>query len=413
MDYILESNSALLQDSYFLVRAAACQEEKFKAQTEIQQLCEELEYHRSLMAEAHQVTELAASLYEALQQVSLLSPAYYFPLRGFIAAMQEVYVVKDRPLVLFNTEKLPGSTTPEVKNRMVTEMLLKYRNCLMKSHYAVLKLLVSVALLHNKHPCPEVERRAFLGGLQDGEQLVSQSSCALPGWIPSHVHRQLVSLENIPAFEGLIASLSACPKQWEEYLCFPSSTVAGPVPCLSHAHLTLLQRALLWKTMVPACLEGLADAMAVYHLCLPGQTAESEAQLLGNPKGLLKHIINHKGPIILTLASPKRERWKSVEPLRLIDQVICCGAETKKVKSQQLEPAYISAALDDVLTADCVFGSGTSHLFWDSLGHKHHSPHAGSSCEKWPLADFQQLPSVRTLGWKYCASPPSADLVFQ
>lgn len=344
MDYILESNSALLQDSYFLVRSAACQEEKFKAQTEIQQLSEELEYHRSLMAEAHQVTELAASLYEALQQVSLLSPIYYFPLRGFITAMQEVYVKKDRPLVLFNTEKLPGSTTPEVKNQMVTEMLLKYRTCLMESHYAVLKLLVSVALLQNKHLCPEVERLAFLRGLQDSEQLdtVSPSSCALPSWIPSHVHQQLISLENIPAFEGLMASLSACPKQWEEYLRFPSSAVARPVPCLSHAHLTLLQRALLWKTMIPDCLEGLADAMAVYHLCLPEQTAESEAQLIGNPKGLLKYIIKHKGPIILTLASPKRERWKSVQPLRLIDQLIRSGAETKKVKhyflasSQQL-----------------------------------------------------------------------------
>lgn len=333
MDYIMEANAAVLKDSNFLFLSTICQEVKYRAQTEIQQLNEELEYHRSLMAEAHHIIRLAVSLYEALQQVSSLSPIYYFPLRGFITSMQEVFVSKDEPLVLFNAEKSPASRSPEVKNQMVTELLLKYMPCLIKSHYAALKLLVSVALLQNNHLCSELERTAFLRGLQDGEQSasLSQPDCALPSWIPSQAHQQLVSMEKIPAFEGLIASLSACPDQWQEYLCSPSSTVCEPVPCPSHCHLTLLQRALLWKTIIPDCLQGLADAMAVYQFSSPGQTAKNAAHLIGNPKGLLECIVKHKGPIILTLASSKRDKWKSVHPLLLIDQLIHSGEETKEV----------------------------------------------------------------------------------
>lgn len=334
MDYIMEASSAVLKDSHFLVLSTICQEVKYKAQTEIQQLNEELEYHRSLMAEANHILRLAVSLYQALQQVASLSPNYYFPLRGFITAMQEVFVLKDGPLVLFNTEEAPGSMTPEVKNQMVAELLLKYMPCLFKRHYAVLKLLVSVALLQNNHLCSEVERMAFLRGFDISEQSanLSQPNCTLPSWIPPHAHQQLICVEKIPAFEGLIASLSACPEQWRGYLCSPSSAVSRPVPCLSHSHLSLLQRALLWKTIVPDCLEGLADAMAVYQFCALGQTAKNKASLIGNPNGLLEYFVKHRGPIILTLASSKREEWKSISPLLLIDQLIHSGEETKKVR---------------------------------------------------------------------------------
>lgn len=343
MDYILQSKTSLMEDSDFLPRMAVCQEAMKKLQAEIQQLSEVLEYHRSLMAVPRQLMRLAAALYQALQQVSRLSPAYFFSLHGFITVMQEAFVVKGRPLVSFNIGKVPGCVIPEVTNRMVAQLLVQYRPCLIKSHVAVLKLLVSVALLQHNQLCPEAERVAFLRGLQDIEHhatkvkpgspppTVSQSTNALPSWIPSHIHPELICLEKIPAFKGLIASLSACPRQWQEYLHLPSSTVAGSVPCLSNSHLSLLQRALLWKTMIPECLEGLADAMAVYHLCRLGQTAENEAPHTGNPQALSRYLVKHKGPIILTLPSSKADKWTSIQPLHLINQLVHCVEDTKEV----------------------------------------------------------------------------------
>ncbi|XP_044043043.1 dynein heavy chain domain-containing protein 1 isoform X2 [Siniperca chuatsi] len=343
MDYILQSNTSLLRDSDFLLHMAVCQEAMKKLQAEIHQLSEELEYHKSLMAAPRQLMRLAVALYQALREVSSLSPAYYFSLRGFITVMQEAFIVKGRPLVSY-IRKVPGDIIPEVTNRMVSQLLVQYRPCLFKSHAAVLKLLVSVALLQHNQLCSEAERVAFLRGLQDVEQpvttvkrcspppTVSQPTRTLPSWIPPHIHPELLCLEKIPVFKGLIASLSTCPIQWQEYLHFPSPTVAGAVPCRSHSHLSLLQRALLWKTMLPNCLEGLAEAMATYHLCLPGQTAGTEAPHTGNPEALSRYLVKHEGPIILTLPSPRGDKWTSIQPFHLINKLAHCVAETKKVQ---------------------------------------------------------------------------------
>ncbi|XP_059188998.1 dynein heavy chain domain-containing protein 1 isoform X2 [Centropristis striata] len=342
MDYILQSNTSLLDDSAFLSRMAVSQETMKKLQAEIQQLSEELEYHESLLATPRQLIRLAAALYQALQEVSRLSPAYFFPLHGFITVVQGAFIVKGRPLVSYTIGKVPGGIIPEVTNSMVTQLLVCYRPCLFKSHFAVLELLLSVALLQHNQLCSEAERVAFLRGLQDIEHpltkvkpcslppIASQSTSALPSWIPPNIHTELLCLEKIPVFKGLIASLSTCPIQWQEYLHLPSSTVAGAVPCRSHFHLTLLQRALLWKTMIPDCLEGLTKAMAAYHLCLTGQTAGTEAPHTGNPEALSRYLVKHKGPIILTL--PSKDKWTSIQPLHLINKLARCIAETKKVQ---------------------------------------------------------------------------------
>ncbi|XP_070834922.1 dynein heavy chain domain-containing protein 1 [Chaetodon trifascialis] len=341
MDYILQCNTSLLQDTDFLPHVAVCQEALKKLQAEIQMLSEELDYHESLLSAPRQLMRLAAALFQALQQVSRLSPAYYFSLRNFLTVMREVFVVKGGPIVSNTTGKVPGGIISEVTNWMAAQLLVQYRPCLTKSHVAVLKLLVSVALLQHNQLCPEAERLAFLRGLQDVEHpvtkrppapTVSQSTTPVPRWIPPHIRPELLCLEKIPAFRGLIASLSACPVQWQEYLHFPSSSVAGPVPCLSHSHLSLLQRALLWKTVLPDCLEGLADAMAVYHLCQMRQTAENEAPHTGNPEALSRYIVKHEGPIILTLPSPRGDKRTSIQPLHLINELAHWVAETMEVQ---------------------------------------------------------------------------------
>ncbi|XP_040891858.1 dynein heavy chain domain-containing protein 1 [Toxotes jaculatrix] len=338
-DYILQADTPLLQDSDFHHRVAVCQEAMKKLQAEIQQLSEELEYHDALVAVPRQLVKLAAALYQSLQEVSRLSPAYYFSLRGFITVMQEAFIMKGRPLVSYTIGKVPQGAVPEISNKMVTQMLVQYRPCLFKSHVAVLKLLVSLALLQHNQLCSEGERVAFLRGLQDIEHplfkvklcppshTALQSTTSLPSWIPPHIHPELLSLDKIVAFRGLISSLSSSPLQWQEYLHLPSSTVAGAVPCRSHSHLSLLQRALLWKTMLPHSLEGLANVIADCHLCLLAQTVGSEAPHSGNPKSLSRYLVKHEGPIILTLPSPRGDNRTSIQPLHLINKL----AETKEV----------------------------------------------------------------------------------
>ncbi|XP_005749883.1 dynein heavy chain domain-containing protein 1 [Pundamilia nyererei] len=334
MGYILQSNTVLLQDPDFLPRVKVCQEVTKKLQDEMKQLREQLEHHESLLAVPRHFVRLGAALYQTLQAVSSLSPAYYFSLHGFMTVMQEAFTGKDRII-----GKVPGSILQELINTMVVKVLVQYRPCLFKTHAAVLKLLVSLALLQHNQLCSEGERLAFLIGLGDTQHPGTDSPSSitdLPSWISPLIHSELLRLEKIPSFRGLIASLCASPKQWQEYLHFPSSTVLGLVPCRSHCHLSLLQRALLWKTMIPDCLEGLADAINACQLCLPQKKTETEAPLVGNPEACSLYLVKHKEPIILTLPNPNRDMQISIEPLCLINQLAKCVPGKKEIQVKVL-----------------------------------------------------------------------------
>lgn len=340
MNYILQSGASLLQDHNFLPRVAVCQEAVNKLQAEIQQLTEELEYHESLMAVPRQLMSLASALYQALQQVSRLSPSYYFTLNSFITVLQEAFVA-GRPSISMTIDKMPDSITSDVTHQMIAQLLVQYRPRLSNSHFAVLKLLVSVALLQHKQLCSEAEKLSFLKGFQDIEHTITQvkhsnpqSSNALPSWIPSWIHPALTCLEQMPSFKGLIDALSTCPMQWQKYLRFAPSTVVGAVPCPTLTHLSLMQRALLWKTLIPECLEGLCDAMA--DPCLPGCMRGNGDPHIGNPKALSSYVFKHTGTIILTQPNSREERRTSVQPLHLINQLSHYATNTKEVALFQL-----------------------------------------------------------------------------
>lgn len=334
MDFILQSDPSL-QDSDFLPRVAARQEALKKLRSDIQQLSEELEYHESLVTAPRELAGLAAALHRSLQDVSRLSPAYHFPLRGFIGSMREAMTVKDRPLVTYTFRNLHGDVVPEISHRMAARLLADYRPCLFRSHVAVLEALVSAALLQYSGLCSEGERVAFLRGLEDTDLKscppTSESTSALPKWIPAHVHPQLLCLDQIPSFRGLVASLSTSPTQWQEYLRLPASTVTGRVPCRSHAHLSLLQRALLWKTMVPEALQALAETIASCCLCSPAQAAGSEVPHAGDPQALSQYVVRHEGPVILTLPRPGGA-WPTIQPLDLIIKMALHVEQAKQVQ---------------------------------------------------------------------------------
>ncbi|XP_029980645.1 dynein heavy chain domain-containing protein 1 [Sphaeramia orbicularis] len=336
MDYILQSNTALLDDSDFLPHVSVYQETTEKLKAEMEQLSEELESRdTTLLAAPRSVVQLAAALYQALQEVQRLSPNYYFSLESFMTVMEEAFSWKGRLLVSYT--EVPRGLIQEITNRIVGHVLQLYRPRLFHSHAAVLNLLVCVTLMQHSQLCSEAERKAFLRGLVDITHPVTKvkpSSRALPSWIPPHIHPELLCLDQITAFRGLITSVSTSPQQWHEYLRFPSSTVTGLVPCRSHSHLSLLQRALLWKTLLPHSLQGLAEVLSTCHLYFSEQTARHEAPHVGHPEALAQLLLRQEGPIILTLPSPCGDKWTSIQPLYLIKQLARCVAKSTKVQVQ-------------------------------------------------------------------------------
>ncbi|XP_061765640.1 dynein heavy chain domain-containing protein 1-like isoform X1 [Nerophis ophidion] len=334
MNAILLSNATQMQQSGFLTHVAVIQESMTCVETEIQLVHEVTEYLKPLLDAPQQLVRLAVFFYQALQEVSRLSPAYYFSLSDFLAVIHESFVEKGRTLVSYATGQVVGGVIPEIRNKMVGKLLLHYRPCLFKSHCDVLKLLLTLAVMKHNQLCSPPERATFLKGITDilnFEPQMSSSPTEIPCWISPHVHPDLICLDKMSSFRGIIFSMASSQEQWQEYLSSPSSVVTGPAPCDSHSHLSLMQRALLLKTLSPFCIEELARAMAICQLCPPLHTAAINAPHYGNPQALHRLILKHEGPIMLTWPCPSKDKWTCTQPLLLVKQLASIAAQ-KTVK---------------------------------------------------------------------------------
>ncbi|XP_061685389.1 dynein heavy chain domain-containing protein 1 [Syngnathoides biaculeatus] len=328
MDFVLESDTTRMQAPKFLTQVAEVQESMTYAQTELQLVNERQEYHKPMLAAPQKLIYLAWLFYRALQEVSRLSPTYYFSLSGFIAVMQEAFSEKVSRLLSYATGKVIGGVIPEIRNKMVAKLMFYYRPCLFRRHRAVFKLLVTLAVMQSNQLCSPPERTAFLMGFKD--VFVAQAAHTPKGnWIYPQVDSELTFLEKIPAFKGLTDSLTSSHKEWQEFLDSPSSVVAGPVPCGSHSHLSLMQRALLSKTLHPDSTVELAEAMAASQFRPPRHTSLPHC---GNPGGLHRFLMEHEGPIILTWPCPSKDKWTSIQPLHLVKFLASLGSDTKEVK---------------------------------------------------------------------------------
>lgn len=321
MDHILQYEGSLLEDPEFGAHVSVFHEVTERLQAELEQVDEALRWCERALAVSRPVIRLTSVLYQVLQQVATLSPAYFFSLERFTAVVKEALLGKARQLV--SCPNVPRGIIEEVSNRMVSQVLLHYRPCLFKKQHAVFRLLLCVALIQHKQLCSEAESQAFLRGLEGTKHSNIKMPCpVLPDWIPAHVQSELLCLEQIPAFSGLLSSLSSCPEQWQEYLSVPS-TATGLVPCGPYSHLSLLQRALLWRTLLPHRLQDLAEGLFACHLDVYVKKP-IVAPHTSNTQALSQLMLQHKGPFIVTSPSPCGDETPGIQPLQLIKQLAHC-----------------------------------------------------------------------------------------
>lgn len=319
----MHSSTPLLQDPEFLPHVHTCQSVSLKLETKIKELSQEIDRHKSLMAEFHRVADLTTALYNALQDVTQLSPCYLFTLRRFLLTLRSALI--------------EGSPDVKMINRIVSHLISQYKPCLFQSHAALLRLLVSVVLIVHSEGCSEAERDIFLRGLSEEHFLSpsTQSVPELPSWIPTHVQNDVYLLETIAPFGGLVSSLISSSKLWQEYLHLPSSTVIGPVPCQSHLHLSTMQRAVLWKTLCPDWLAAVEEDLAAYvqgHLHPVVDTGPP----LGCPEELSQLLSKNIGPVVVQLPNKNEDAYMSVHPLYLIEEAARYQADKKGVSWYKL-----------------------------------------------------------------------------
>ncbi|XP_077574408.1 dynein heavy chain domain-containing protein 1 [Stigmatopora nigra] len=303
LDLVLQSDIDQIQSPEFLAKVSDIQDSMTFTQTQLRLVDETQQYNGPLLAAPEQLTKLAGFFYQALQELSRLSPTYHFPLSHFMAIMQEVFADKAGKLISYGTGAIMGGVIPEIRNKMVSKLMMYYRPLLFRGHYAILRQLVTLAVMQTNQLCSPPERSAFLMGLKDilAPNQVDSDPC--------------LDLDLISVFRGIQQSLSSSHKEWQDYLSLPTSVTAGPVPSESHSHLSLIQRALLSKTLRPHSSQELAEAMAA---CQFRQGSHSSVPHCGNPGALYPFLQEHEGPIILTWPRPSKEKWISIQPLHLI-----------------------------------------------------------------------------------------------
>ncbi|XP_051967401.1 dynein heavy chain domain-containing protein 1 [Xyrauchen texanus] len=336
IEYILNTSTPLLLDPKFLPHVNTCQSVSLGLETKIKKLTKEIDHHKSLMADFYRVAELTTAIYNALQDVVQLSPCYLFTLRSFLLTIRSALAQKS-PDMRFHGEMVPSAVIAEITQRIVSNFFSLYKSCLLQSHAALLRLMVSVALIVHHEGCSDAERVTFLRGLSDLKfhepflALSTQSIPELPSWIQTCTQADIYLLETIAPFRGLVSSLVNSSKLWQEYLHFPSSTVTGPVPCQSHSHLSTIQRAILWKTLCPHWLAAVEDDLAA---CLQGSMLHSdvtEGPPMGSPEALSNLLSKHEGPVVVHLPDKNETAPIRIHPLHLIKQVAQYQAEKKGV----------------------------------------------------------------------------------
>ncbi|KAK6485787.1 dynein heavy chain domain-containing protein 1 [Huso huso] len=316
MDYIIQSSTPLVKDPNFVLHVKDCQKRVEALHMDLQELSAEMQQHTILLKEYERVAKLGVALRQALQEVSKLSPLYLFPLKPFVDTVKGAMVqgeVKTERRVW--GESIMARLT-EITHRIVAQVLDSYRPCLFQSHASLFQLLVSVALIMHNGECTIVEWQVFLKGLKDIANSPNLPSLPQwPCWLSENAWREIALLEHLPAFKDIGSSLLCNASQWQEYFKLPSSTVIGSVPCPSHAHLSALQRALLWKTLCPDRFVTVADDLAACQLGKAMAVEESGCMDVST------RILSQAAVPVVFIMPGQGQMGPSTHPLYLVKQM--------------------------------------------------------------------------------------------
>ncbi|XP_049322976.1 dynein heavy chain domain-containing protein 1 isoform X2 [Astyanax mexicanus] len=324
MEYIFKTPTPLLQDSSpgFDPWVSKCLDSLQKLRAENEELSNDINQHRSVISQFHGVATLITRIYTSLQDVGRLSPFYCFPLDRFLLVLRDALAQMSRLGGTYSGEEIT-----EMSHRIVAHYLAHYRPCLSQCHAEVLKLQVSTTFFtHSEGHATEMERTAFLLGIghavsPEPTPSLDNPEPELPSWVPEHVRADVRLLEKMSPFRGLCSSLRNSSRQWQQYLRFPSSTVVGPVPCETHSHLTVLQRAILWRTFFPQCLATVANDLTTCQQGEPWSSAVGSGSHTGSLKQLLQFLSRNKGPVIITLPDQSTAECRGVHPLYWITEL--------------------------------------------------------------------------------------------
>ncbi|XP_029457600.1 dynein heavy chain domain-containing protein 1 [Rhinatrema bivittatum] len=203
-----------------------------------------------LLEEFRKLSRLGAAIYIALQHISRLHPVYCFSAETILKVTQGILESKKRKDA--SQREVLKARIIDLVNSLIRKTLAYVQRFLPASHAKLFSFLVAIAQLSLAGQVTGIEWIIFLQGMKDSEVTwaLPPTSILKPSWVSMDAWKECSLLEILPEFANLRSTLVNQSCQWQEYFKL-SSTVIGPVPCASYAHLTLFQKAILWRIFRP------------------------------------------------------------------------------------------------------------------------------------------------------------------
>ncbi|XP_074838975.1 dynein heavy chain domain-containing protein 1-like [Carettochelys insculpta] len=273
LELISQPSSPLLEQEEFLPLVRLLQAQIQALRTSHQHLLSLRQQQLAVRAKYQQVACLGAALHQAQQQVCRLHPLYRCSTASCLALARRALLAAKRADA--SKEAALEARLPELSKCLTRQLLAHAQPHLQERHNLLLSCLGALAPLRVAGQLSPLEWLAFCQGLQapTAEQLLQPVRAAQPAWVPATAWHECGLLECLPGFQGLQASLTQQAAQWQEYFRLPS-TVVGPAPGPRHTHLSLFQRALLWRILCP---EKLSSVLRDLAACLLGHSATEDA----------------------------------------------------------------------------------------------------------------------------------------
>ncbi|XP_053163641.1 dynein heavy chain domain-containing protein 1 isoform X3 [Hemicordylus capensis] len=276
VELIAQPQRSLLEEENFMPMMRLLQTQIQALRATHQHMASQCQHQVALCDKYRPVARLAGALQLALRQVARLHPLYSFPAEGCQAHLRQALLLSKRPEA--SKQETLEARLQELHRAVLQHLLAQALPCLQERDRPLCLFLGAVAALRVAGQVSPAEWLAFCQGLQEPVARVllqPAPSVARPGWVEPRAWEECCLLESLPGFRGLPASLAQRAAQWQEYFRLPS-TVVGPAPCPSHAHLRPFQRAILWRILRP---ETLSSTLAELSTCLLGWSPSEEVAI--------------------------------------------------------------------------------------------------------------------------------------
>ncbi|XP_072179432.1 dynein heavy chain domain-containing protein 1-like [Diadema setosum] len=216
------------------------------------------------------VAEHGALLYSTIKRIWQLLPTYYVPFRRY--ARWYAHTVRSREKDRTDIASLKARAV-ELCNALTGEVHAKLACGLFQQHSDLFVFLVAVQKMRLSGEMSELELDLFVNGLEsvvsrERESVFDGASdnSVVPDWLTNEIWIKCGHLEQLaPVYQGLRQSVLQHSRQWQEYFsCNP--VLLAPVPGPDLQSLTVAQKALLWRVVLPDRLARICRDLVVYQL---------------------------------------------------------------------------------------------------------------------------------------------------